>query len=175
MSGDESALQHPEHGRSEFGDAVDNTAGIGQKGQNGCVYDAYSVDFKAQLHGLGDGGFGKLRIVRAPIGDDENHFAGFRHGIKLLHGPPQGGIQWGTPDSRHGEPGVHLLSVPQDRRNRLPVRLLRSVIHPSFSRKRSDADADARDALQCRRHGETRLACEQHILPSIEPELSIRI
>ena len=45
MSGDESALQHPEHGRSEFGDAVDNTAGIGQKGQNGCVYDAYSVDF----------------------------------------------------------------------------------------------------------------------------------
>lgn len=164
MSRDESALQHPEHGRREFGDIVDNAAGIGEKGQDGCVGDAYAVDLLAQLYGLADSGFGKLRIVWLAISDDQNHFAGFRHGMELLHSPPQGGIQRSVTGSRHGEPGVHLLTVPEDGSYCLPVLTLRTFIHTALSGKGGDADTDALDALQRRRDGETRLACKLHFL-----------
>lgn len=66
MSGDESALQHPEHGRSEFRDAIDNAAGIGKKGEDGCVCDAYSVHFQAELSGLSDGGLSELGVSGFP-------------------------------------------------------------------------------------------------------------
>lgn len=99
MSGDERALQHPEHGRSEFRDIVDNAAGVREKGKNGCVCDAYSVHFQAELPGFSDGGLRELRVVRVPIGNNENYFAWLRHGMKLLHGPPQGGIQRGVTGS----------------------------------------------------------------------------
>ena len=62
MSGDESALQHSEHGRSEFRDTVDDAAGIGKKGEDGCVCDAYSVHFQAELSGLSDGGLRELGV-----------------------------------------------------------------------------------------------------------------
>lgn len=47
MSGDEGALHCPEHRRREFLDLVDNTAGIREKGEYGCVCDADSVNFHA--------------------------------------------------------------------------------------------------------------------------------
>lgn len=164
MSGDKSALQHPEHGRCEFRDAVDNAAGIGQKRQDGCVGDAYSVHFQAELSGLSDGGLRELQVVRVAIGNDQNHFARFRHGVKLLHSPPQGGIQRSVPGSRHGEPGVHFLTVPEYRRYRLPMFPLRTFIHTALSGEGGDADADALDTLQRRRDGKAGLACELYIL-----------
>lgn len=88
MSGDESALQHSEHGRSEFRDAVDDAADIGKKGEDGCVCDAYSVHFHAELSGLSDGGLSELGVIRLTIGNDEDHLARFRHGVKFLQCPP---------------------------------------------------------------------------------------
>ena len=88
MSGDESALQHPEHGRSEFHDAVDDAAGIGKEGEDGCVCDAYSVHVQAEPSGLSDGGLSELGVIRLTIGNDEDHLARFPHGVKFLHCPP---------------------------------------------------------------------------------------
>ena len=59
---------------------------------------------------------------------------------------------------------MHLFVMPEDWRHRLPVCLLRAFVHAAFSGKGGDADADPLDAMQGRRYGKARLACELHFL-----------